>query len=266
MESRITVIGIDTHACTHTYAIINTTTGAHAGCEAFPVTSAGMSRAIAWIRRNTGGAILAAVEGTSSYGSSIRRALHAEDVAVVEVKPPKKPARAGVGKTDQIDAAAAAMSVLGRDTANLLQPRDDGERTAISVLLDARGRVEQQRTANHNALNALVRQLELGIDARRALKALQSQLADLGEQLAPGLQSQPGFGPVTVGIILATYSHSGRIRSEAAFAALAGAAPLQASSGNTIRHRLNRNGDRQLNMALDVIAKVRMRFHEQTKA
>jgi transposase len=66
--------------------------------------------------------------------------------------------------------------------------------------------------------------------------------------------------------MLAAYSHSGRIRSEAAFAALAGAAPLEASSGNTVRHRLNRHGDRQLNMALDVIAKVRMRCYDQTKA
>ena len=73
------------------------------------------------------------------------------------------------------------------------------------------------------------------------------------------------MGPVTTGIILTAYSHHGRFRSEAAFAALAGASPLQASSGNTTRHRLNRHGDRQLNMALDVIIKNRMRFDETTR-
>lgn len=55
------------------------------------------------------------------------------------------------------------------------------------------------------------------------------------------------------------------MRSEAAFAALAGAAPLPASSGNTTRHRLNRHGDRQLNRALDVIARVRMSCDPTTR-
>jgi transposase len=74
------------------------------------------------------------------------------------------------------------------------------------------------------------------------------------------------MGPVTVAIILATYSHHGRVRFEAAFAALAGASPLQASSGNTKRHRLNRGGDRQPNMALGIIAKHRMIGDGKTKA
>lgn len=87
----------------------------------------------------------------------------------------------------------------------------------------------------------------------------------LDEQLAPGMQDQLGMGPITVGIILAAYSHPSRIRSEAAFAALAGVSPLEASSGNTKRHRLNRSGDRQLNMALDIIVKSRMRLNDETK-
>ena len=301
------VIGVDTHSRTHTYAIITTATGARTGCEVFPVTAAGTRRAIAWIRRNTTGPILAAVEGTASYGSSLTRALGAEDITVVEAKPPRKAARAGVGKTDEIDATAAATGILGTDVDRLLQPRTGGARVAVSVLLASRRRVEQQCTANRYALNALVRQIDLGLDARRALtdkqlaeistwrtrptdsveqqiareeaielakhitaavdrvKQIKSHLAELGEQLAPGLQAQPGLGPVTAGIILASYSHHGRIRSEAAFASLAGAAPLKASSENTTRHRLNRHGDRQLNMALDIIIKVRMQFDETTK-
>lgn len=289
------VIGIDTHSRTHTYAIINTITGARTGCESFPVTKPGMNRAIAWIHRNTTGDILAAIEGTNSYGSSIRRALVVDGIRVVEVKPPKTKTRRGVGKSDPIDATAAATSILGQETEVLLHPRGDGERAAISVLLAARRRVDHQRTANRNALNALVRQIDVGIDARHALtdaqvreigdwrardhdtidqriarseaidlaksikagkarlKEIEAELVDLDEKLAPGLQDQFGMGPVTVGIILAAYSHHGRVRSEAAFAALAGASPLLAASGNTKRHRLNRGGDRQLNMALDIM-------------
>ena len=55
----------------------------------------------------------------------------------------------------------------------------------------------------------------------------------------------------------------GRVRSEAAFAALAGTSPIPASSGNTIRYRLNRGGDRQLNRVLTTIVLVRMRHHPQ---
>lgn len=279
------VIGIDTHARTHTYAIVNTRTGARERCEALPVRLAGMRRAIAWMRRSSAGEVLAAVEGTRSYGSSITAMLTAESIPVVEVKPPKKQARAGVGKTDEIDATAAAMSILGKDTNELLYPRAEGVRTAISLLLASRRRVDHQRTMNRNALNTLMRESNLELDTRKALtdrqlteigawrhrtsdtteqriareeavllatairqadkqlKGNREQLAELGEELAPGLQSQTGFGPVTTGAILVAYSHHGRIRSEAAFAALAGAAPLQASSGNTVRHRLNRHGD-----------------------
>ncbi|MGO2030708.1 MAG: hypothetical protein ACTH2A_07150 [Glutamicibacter ardleyensis] len=76
-------------------------------------------------------------------------------------------ARNDIGKTDEIDAIAAVMSVLGKDIDALLHPRsDDGAGVAISVLLAARWRVEQQSTVNRNAV---VRQLDLGIDASKAL-------------------------------------------------------------------------------------------------
>lgn len=138
------VIGIDTHSRTHTYAIINAVNGAQVGCEAFPFTRPGMARAIAWIKRNSADQILAAIEGTNSYGSSIRRALATEGIQVVEVKPPKKKTRRGIGKSDPIVAFAAATGVLGEENDLLFHPRRDGERAAISVLLAARRRVEHK--------------------------------------------------------------------------------------------------------------------------
>ena len=62
------------------------------------------------------------------------------------------------------------------------------------------------------------------------------------------------------------YSHPGRCRSEAAFAALRGTSPIPASSGKTVRHRLNRGGDRALNRAIHAIAVVRMRSCPRTRA
>jgi transposase len=62
------------------------------------------------------------------------------------------------------------------------------------------------------------------------------------------------------------WSHAGRLRSEAAFAALAGANPIPASSGQVTRHRLNRGGDRQLNRALHTIVLARLRDDPSSRA
>jgi transposase len=61
-----------------------------------------------------------------------------------------------------------------------------------------------------------------------------------------------------------SWSHPGRLRSEAAFARLAGAAPIPASSGQTIRYRLDRSGDRKLNRTLHQIVVTRRRWHQPT--
>ena len=66
--------------------------------------------------------------------------------------------------------------------------------------------------------------------------------------------------------ILVSWSHAGRLRSDAAFAALAGANPIPASSGQVIRHRLNRGGDRQRNRALHTIVLARLRDDPATRA
>ena len=84
--------------------------------------------------------------------------------------------------------------------------------------------------------------------------------------ICPVLLAQPGVGTITAAQFLISWSHAGRIRSEAAFASLAGAAPIPASSGTVTRHRLNRSGDRQLNRALHTVALSRLRIHEPTKA
>jgi transposase len=301
------VVGADTHARTHTFTAVHATTGAVIDTAAFPATSAGMDRAITWIRRRTGGeTVLAAVEGTSSYGARLTQALLAAGIDVGEVRPPTRSSRALTGKSDPIDAEAAARSVLGRPREQVMEPRAAGTRAAIRILLASRSLLDHQRTANRNALTALLRGTD-GIDARSPLRDAQisaiaawrssnivdpmvriaraeakrlalavkditarlaenhKALAQLSEELAPGLQTTPGVGPLTGAIIICAYSHHGRIRSEAAFAALGGVAPRPASSGNTTRHRLNRTGDRQLNRAFDVIVRTRMSFDTATK-
>jgi transposase len=96
---------------------------------------------------------------------------------------------------------------------------------------------------------------------------LEAQIAAIVEDLAPGLvAAEYGLGALTAAQILLSWSHAGRIRTEAAFAMLSGTAPVPVSSGRTDRHRLNRLGDRQLNRAIHVIAVSRMRSHAPTRA
>jgi len=102
---------------------------------------------------------------------------------------------------------------------------------------------------------------------------LTDQVDELDPQLAmlvhthpadPALLGEPGVGPVVAAQLLISCSHPGRIRSEAAFTALAGVSPLEASSGQRARHRLNRGGDRALNRALHTVALTRLRCHPET--
>src|SRR5699024_2251407 len=191
----------------------------------------------------------------------------------------------------------------------LRTPRqNDGIRAAVQILLTARDEIAGERTRTVNALTALLRITDLGIDARRPLgvrkiteaarwrtrdedvatataraeavrlakrvlkldtelNANQARLADLvANSPAVGLLEHTGIGPVTAATALVAWSHPGRITSEAAYASIAGVNPLPASSGNTIRHRLNRGRDRKLNRALNVIALVRMVHDPDTRA
>lgn len=243
------VVGVDTHDRTHTFTAVHATTGAVVDTASFPATSAGMDRAINWIRLRTGGErAFAAVEGTSSYGARLTQALLAADIKVGEVRPPTRSSRALTGKSDPIDAEAAARSVPGRPREQVMAPRAAGTRAALRILPASRSLLDHQRTTNRNALTAPLRGTDLGIDARSALRDTQitaiaawrtsnstepviriaraeakrlalaindltiqiaenhKALAQLTEELAPGIQSISGVGPVTGAIITCAYS------------------------------------------------------------
>ncbi|WP_165944694.1 transposase [Saccharopolyspora terrae] len=98
---------------------------------------------------------------------------------------------------------------------------------------------------------AETRRLALSIhNASRELTENKQQLTELVTTFSPLLLDKPGVGPVSGAQAIVSWSHAGRCRDEAAYAALAGISPLPASSGRTTRHRLNRGGDRQLNRAV----------------
>ena len=111
------------------------------------------------------------------------------------------------------------------------------------------------------ALRAIARRvLQLTAEERE----LAREIKTLTQTLAPQLLDQPGVGPLLAAQVVLSWSHHGRVVSEAAFARLAGVAPIPASSGQTVRYRLDRSGDRRLNRALHQILITRRRTHPPT--
>jgi transposase len=113
--------------------------------------------------------------------------------------------------------------------------------------------------------------LAIGLTARRVealigeAATLERAISAIVAEAAPQLVAERGVGPISAAQLLISWSHPGRIRSEAAFAQLAGAAPIPASSGQRTRHRLNRGGDRQLNRALHTIILSRLQHDPRTR-
>jgi hypothetical protein len=102
-----TIVGVDTHARTNTYALLEAASGLVMDTATFPTSPPELARAIAWIdRRRVPGRTLVAIEGTNSYGATLTRALAGTDLEVCEVRPPRRASRAGRGTSDDIDALA----------------------------------------------------------------------------------------------------------------------------------------------------------------
>ena len=245
------------------------------------------------------------IEGTGSYGAGLCEHLQNVGRSVVEVERPRRRDRRA-GKSDRIDALAAAKKVLAGEglstpraggaraalAALLIAYRSCvSERTRLLNQLQAlrvtapialrerigegggkqlerrlaRMRARQEAELAERAVFAVMRDLAtrsrtLAADAAR----YERELAQLVRSLAPTLLEEVGIGPISAAKLLAC--DPGRFKSEAAFARCNGTAPIPASSGKTVRHRLNRGGDRQVNNAIHTIALSRAHHHPETRA
>jgi transposase len=248
------------------------------------------------------------VEGTGSYGAGLARYLHKAGQVVLEVNRPDRAARRRRGKSDPVDAEAAARAVQAGEV-TIVPKAADGQVEMLRSLRVARTTAMRARTQAVNALRSLLvtapaelreqlrgrsvvrlvgvaatldpgrltspaaaAMLALRTLARRyqaldtEITALDSELDRLTATAAPRLLALFGVGPdVASALLIAAGDNPRRLRSEAAFSMLCGSSPIQASSGKTTRHRLNRGGDRQANAALYRIVIVRLRWHQPTK-
>jgi transposase len=278
---------------------------------AFPASGAGYRALLAWACGH-GPVGRAGVEGTGSYGAALARQLRRAGVQVIEVNRPDRAARRRRGKTDAVDAEAAARAVLdGRAT---VTPKNaDGPVETLRLFKVAKDSAVKARTQAINQLKAvlvganpelreslaglgratLIRRCAqlpdsdpttgggdvaatiaytLRLLARRIqhltaeINDLTGRITDAVECRAPQLLQRRGVGPDSAAALLITAGDNPqRLDHDAAFAALCGASPIQASSGKTRRHRLNRGGDRQANAALYRIALTRLRCDPRTR-
>jgi transposase len=148
------------------------------------------------------------------------------------------------------------------------QLRSELRRLPVRRLLDRCSRLRRSATATPDELatRLVLRALARRIQAATAeADQLERELVAHVHALAPTLLDEPGLGPIVAAQLLVACSHRGRVRSEAAFARLAGVAPVPASSGQTKRQRLSRGGDRQLNRALHTVVLHRRQHDSATK-
>ena len=145
--------GVDTHADTHVAAVIDPL-GRHLGHQSFPTTPAGFRALAAWMASH-GTVVLVGVEGTGAYGAGLSRALTALGLALVEVDRPDRKARRDQGKSDPIDAYAAARAAAsGRATGTPKSRTGDVE--SVRALRVARGGAVKSRAAALIQLKALI--------------------------------------------------------------------------------------------------------------
>jgi transposase len=145
--------GVDTHKDTHHAAALDAR-GRLLGDAAFPATAAGYVTLLAWLR-GFGRIVAVGVEGTGSYGAGLARFLRSKAVSVVEVDRPDRKARRSRGKSDPIDAVAAARAVLSGTAAGVPKART-GVVEAIRALRVARRGAVTARTAGWNQLHGLI--------------------------------------------------------------------------------------------------------------
>jgi transposase len=299
------VLGVDTHADSHALALVEVRSQRTRRSLTIPATRRGYGQALRLARRHAPGRRAWALEGSGSYGAGLARFLSERGERVLELERPAREGSRGRLKSDALDAERAARQLLagagaeprlGAETQALralLTTREGAVCACTAALNELRALIvgcppelrerlqglseaallgacvrlrPGQRDSKRAALALALRSLALRVrQLRGEARTLEAELARRVQALAPALLARRGVGPISAAALLVAWSHTGRLRSEAAFARLAGVAPVPASSGKVVRHRLDRGGDRRLNRALHTIVLSLRRVDAETK-
>jgi transposase len=292
------IIGVDPHKRMHVASVVEPATNRQVAALQIEASLAGYRRLLKWaggFRERRW-----AVENTRGLGRHLAQWLLArgevvEDVPSTATARVRELSRGGRRKNDVIDAAASVAALHG--DANPVLPEDIT--TVLGLLDERRSNVTTQRTRLVNQLHAVFRDLvpggapthltatiasrllagirpagpveaarkqlarDLVLEIRQAdqrLKGLTAQIAETVAATESHLIEVDGVGPVLAGRLLARTRRASRFPTAATFANHAGVAPVEVSSAERVRHRLPRGGDRQLNLALHIVALTQIRM------
>lgn len=294
------VIGVDAHKRTHTLVAANAN-GRKLGEKTIPTTTAGNQAAIRWARERFGTGLVWGIEDCRSLTGRLEHDLLATDAKVVRVPPHlmsrSRASSRTPGKSDPIDALAVARAVLREP--DLPVAFHDPVSMELRLLVDRREDLVMHRVATINRMLARVHELDpaythssswhwnraretmrdwliphTGLTAELArdeiaeiiamsesIDAVSLRIGRLIRGVAPSLLDLRGCGELTAAKIVAETAGVHRFKSEAAFARLAGVAPVPHWSGDaSVRLRPTRRGNRQLNSALHRIAVTQIRW------
>jgi transposase len=303
-STALVIIGVDPHKRTHTASVVETGTDKVLATLQIDASPAGYRRLLKWasgFEQRRWAVENARGLGRHLAQWLVAREEVVDDVPSTATARVRELSRGGRRKNDVIDAAAAASVAALRGDANPVVA--DDLTTVLALLDERRNNMVTQRTRLINQLHALLRDLLPGgaptdltvVDASRLLtgvrpagpveasrkqlardlvaeirdadqrrKTLTAQIADTLDAHGTRLRDVAGVGPVIAGRLLGRTRRAGRFRSASAFASYAGVAPIEVASGDHARHRLPRGGDRQLNLALHIVALTQVRMREST--
>jgi transposase len=300
-EIGLIIIGIDPHKRVHTASAVDATTNRRLASVEIDASLAGYRRLKRWAEGFSDRRwAVENARGLGRHLAQwlVARGERVDDVASTATARVRELSRGGRRKNDVIDAAAAASVAALQGDANPVLAEDAA--TVLVLLDERRDNVITQRTRLVNQLHALLRDLipggaptdltaasasrllagvrpagpvetarkqlarDLVTEIRAAdqrIKTLTAEIAAMVAALGSRLIEVDGIGPVVAGRLLGRTRRASRFPTASAFASYAGVAPVEVASADRARHRLPRGGDRQLNLALHIVAltQVRMR-------
>ena len=296
------IIGVDPHKRTHTASALEPGSHRVLATLQIDATLAGYRQLARWAARfearrwaveNARGLGRHLAQWLAARGERV------EDVPCTATARVRELSRGGRRKNDVIDAAAAAsVAALAGDATPI---RVEDLSTVLALLDERRANLAAHRTRLVNQLHALLRDLvpggadtdltataaaqvlaavrpagpvetarkQLARDLVAEVREVDARLAKLSGQMSQALAEHgsrlpevDGIGPVVAARLLGRTGRAGRFPTSSAFASYAGVAPVEVASADRARHRLPRGGDRQLNLALHIVALTQVRMRD----
>jgi transposase len=288
------LIGVDPHKVSVAVAAIEEVTGELLERASFPQDSTGLRRLERWAKRFPQRRWAVENAGGLGRHLAVRLAAAGESVVDVPPKLSARVRVLSTGnarKNDGLDALATALAASRNERLAAVDPEAASE--VLRLLSERREDLVAERTRALNRLHALLRDLlpggvagtlsadraarilggirprgasarlrrRLASEVLRDVRTLDRKIADLNgrieaevEASGTALTEMFGIGPILAARIIGTVGDVARFPTKAHFASYAGAAPLEASSGEVVRHRLSLAGNRKLNYALHMVA------------